>query len=158
MTTDRHRTLVGFEVGDMLVSGCAILSTAIFTGAAIYVSLVEHPARSEVTTECAIAQWRPSYRRAAMMQAALAIVATVLAIASWISGAGSSWLLAAVLIASVVPFTLVVMWPINKQLENSARETSSEQVRVLLNQWGRLHAVRSALSLAALLLMIFVAE
>ena len=93
-----------------------------------------------------------------MMQAALAIVATVLAIASWIGGAGSIWLIAAVLIASVVPFTLVVMWPINKQLENSARETSSEQVRVLLNQWGRLHAVRSALSLAALLLMIFVAE
>jgi uncharacterized membrane protein len=142
----------------MLVSGCAILSTAIFTGAAIYVSLVEHPARSEVTTECAIAQWRPSYRRAALMQAALAIVATVLAIASWFGGGGWSWLLAAVLIASVVLFTLVVMWPINKQLEAGALETSSEQVRVLLNQWGRLHAVRSALSLAALLLMIFVAE
>jgi hypothetical protein len=63
-----------------------------------------------------------------------------------------------VLIASVVPFTLVVMWPINKQLEGVGLDISSEQVRVLLNQWGRLHAVRSALSLAALLLMIFVAE
>ena len=141
----------------MLVTGCAILSTAIFSGAAIYISLVEHPARSEVTTECAIAQWRPSYRRAAVMQASLAIVATLFAIASWIGGAGWSWLLAAVIIASVVPFTLVVMWPINKQLEDGGLDASSEQVRVLLNEWGRQHAIRSALSLAALLLMIFVA-
>jgi hypothetical protein len=135
-----------------------MLSTAIFTGAALYISIVEHPARSEVTTECAIAQWRPSYRRATMMQASLAILATLFAIASWLGGAGWSWLLAAVVIASVVPFTLVVMWPINKQLEDGGLNGSSEQVRDLLNHWGRLHAVRSALSLAALLLMIFVAE
>jgi hypothetical protein len=142
----------------MLVTGCAMLSTAIFTGAALYISIVEHPARSEVTTECAIAQWRPSYRRATMMQASLAILASLFAIASWLGGAGWSWLLAAVVIASVVPFTLVVMWPINKQLEDGGLNGSSEQVRDLLNQWGRLHAVRSALSLAALLLMIFVGE
>ena len=142
----------------MLLSGYAILSTAIFTGAAIYISLVEHPARGEVTTECAIAQWRPSYKRATLMQASLAIAATVLAIASWIAGGGWSWLLAAMLIASVVPFTLVVMWPINKQLEDGGLETSSEQARGLLNQWGRLHAVRSALGLAALLVMIFVGK
>jgi hypothetical protein len=142
----------------MLVTGCAMLSTAIFTGAALYISIVEHPARSEVTTECAIAQWRPSYRRATMMQASLAILATLFAIASWLGGAGWSWLLTAVVIASVVPFTLVVMWPINKQLEDGGLNGSSEQVRDLLNHWGRLHAVRSALSLAALLLMIFVGE
>jgi hypothetical protein len=50
------------------------------------------------------------------------------------------------------------MWPINKQLEDGGLNGSSEQVRDLLNRWGRLHAVRSALSLAALLLMIFVGE
>ena len=142
----------------MLVSSCATLATAMFTGAAVYISLVEHPARMEVTTQCAISQWRPSYRRATVMQASLAVAAALLAIAAWLGGAGWAWLIAALLIGAVVPFTLAVMWPINKQLEDGGLDTSSEGVRVLLEQWGRLHAVRSGLSLAALLLMIFVAK
>jgi hypothetical protein len=41
----------------------ALLSIGLFAGAALYVSLVEHPARREYGTAPAIAEFRPSYRR-----------------------------------------------------------------------------------------------
>jgi Anthrone oxygenase len=49
-----------------------------------------------------------------------------------------------------------VMWPTNKQLEDPGLDTTNELARSLLVRWGRLHAIRSALSLVALVLMLFI--
>jgi hypothetical protein len=54
----------------------AILAATLFGGAEIYVSLAEHPARMERGTELAASVFGPSYRRAAVMQAILALTAT----------------------------------------------------------------------------------
>jgi len=139
----------------MLLADCATLATALFTGAAVYVTLVEHPARLRCSTEIAVAQWRPSYKRGTVMQASLAIVGTVLSIAAWLDGAGVVWLAAGLLLGSVVPFTLIVIAPTNHRLKDRDLDMSSDLARQLLRRWGHLHAVRSALSLIALLLMIF---
>ena len=140
----------------MLLTDGALLATALFTGAAVYVTFVEHPARMACATATAVAQWRPSYQRAKIMQASLAVLGTLLAVAAWSSGAGVVWLAAGTLIGAVVPFTLVVMWPTNKSLEDVGLDTSAERARGLLRRWGNLHAVRSVLSATALLLMILV--
>jgi hypothetical protein len=139
----------------MLLANFATLATALFTGAAVYISLVEHPARLPCPTAHAVEQWRPSYKRATDMQASLAVLGSLLAIAAWLTGTGLIWLLAGLVLGSVVPFTLVVMWPTNKQLEDAGLDTTSDLARSLLVRWGRLHAVRSVLSLLALLLMLF---
>ena len=133
----------------------ATLATALFTGAAVYISLVEHPARLSCPTAHAVEQWRPSYQRATVMQASLAVAGSLLAIAAWLTGAGLVWLLAGLVLGSVVPFTLLVMWPTNKRLEDRGLDTTGEPARSLLVRWGRLHAVRSGLSLLALILMLF---
>jgi len=52
----------------------AILCTTVFSGAAIYVNLAEHPARMACGTELAATEWAPSYKRAARMQAPLAVI------------------------------------------------------------------------------------
>jgi Domain of unknown function (DUF1772) len=139
----------------MLLANFATLATALFTGAAVYISLVEHPARLQCPTAHAVEEWRPSYKRATVMQASLAVAGSLLAIAAWLVGAGLIWLLAGLVLGSVVPFTLIVMWPTNKQLEDPDLDTTSELARSLLVRWGHLHAVRSALSLVALILMLF---
>jgi len=54
----------------------AVLSCSRFTGAAVYISLVEHPARMQCGVEIAATEFPPSYRRATVMQATCA--ATVL--------------------------------------------------------------------------------
>lgn len=139
----------------MLIQGLTILATALFAGAALYVSLVEQPARLTLPTEVAIAEWRPSYKRASIMQATLAVLGTLLGIAAGIATGGAIWIVAAFLLSAVVPFTLFVMWPSNKRLEDPALDLGSAEARELLLRWGRLHAVRTVIGVAALLLMLF---
>jgi Domain of unknown function (DUF1772) len=132
----------------------ATLVTALFTGAAIYINLVEHPARLSCGTAAALQEWRPSYKRATAMQASLAVAGALLAVAAWWSGAGASWLFGAIALGAVVPYTLIVMFPVNKRLERADLDPSSPEALRLLQTWGRLHAIRSALSFLALVLFV----
>lgn len=127
----------------------ATLACTVFAGAAIYVSLVEHPARMQCGTRTAATVWAPSYARATVMQAPLAVLSCVAGIAAWWLGAGVMWLVGALLMGSVVPFTLIVIKPTNALLLMPTRDLASAETRRLLERWGRLHAVRSVLSLAA---------
>jgi hypothetical protein len=54
------------------------------------------------------------------------------------------------LLGAVIPFTLVVIMPTNKCLLEPALDKSSEFAQQLLVRWGKLHAVRSVLSVVAL--------
>ena len=132
----------------------AILSCSVFTGAALYISIVEHPARMECGVELAVAEFRPSYRRASVMQATLAAAGLVSSIAAWLMGDVFWWAVAGVLLGSVIPFTLVVIFPTNKQLLSPMLDGRSAQARQLLGRWGASHAVRSVLSVLALLLFL----
>ena len=127
----------------------AILSTTLFCGAAIYVNLAEHPARMSCDTKTAATVWAPSYKRATLMQASLAIVGFLAGIAIWLIEGESLWLIGAALIGLVVPFTLVVIASTNRRLLEPGRDLSSNETRALLEKWGKLHAVRSVLSLFA---------
>jgi predicted dinucleotide-binding enzyme len=51
----------------------AELPRGLFAGAAIYITAVEHPARLASGTEVALKEFAPSYHRATMMHASLAI-------------------------------------------------------------------------------------
>ena len=52
----------------------ATLSAGLFAGAALYITLVEHPARMQCGTGLAVTEFGPSYKRATVMQAPLAAV------------------------------------------------------------------------------------
>jgi hypothetical protein len=139
-----------------LVEFVAVLATTIFAGAAIYVTFVEHPARMGLSTEIAAAQWAPSYQRATLMQAPLAIVGFLCGLAAWWLGAGLAWLIGALLILAVVPFTLLVIEPTtNRPLLAAGRDLRSAETRALLVRWGRLHALRSVLGLVASVVFIW---
>ena len=51
----------------------ATIAAGLFAGAAIYVNVVEHSARVSCGMEVALREFRPSYERATIMQASLAI-------------------------------------------------------------------------------------
>jgi hypothetical protein len=135
----------------------AILASALFAGAAVYINVVEHPARLSCGTEIAARQWAPSYKRATVMQATLAIVATLAGVLQWIQTGRVAWLYGAAAIFAVVPATLVVIFPTNKKLLEPSRDLASSETRVLLERWGRLHAIRSVLSVAASIVYIWTA-
>src|SRR5438876_1457207 len=97
----------------------AVLACGLFAGAAVYVSLVEHPARMACGVEIAAAEFPPSYHRGTIMQVTLAAVCLLSSIAAWLAGATSWWIIAGVLQASVSPFTLIVILPTNKHSLNT---------------------------------------
>ena len=125
----------------------ATLSCTLFTGAAIYINLVEHPARMGCGTKIAATVWAPSYRRATAMQASLAILSFLSGVLAWLVGANIMWLIGALFIGLVIPFAFIVIMPTNHRLLESGRDLESEETNELLDRWGKLHAVRSALSL-----------
>jgi uncharacterized membrane protein len=140
---------------EVLTAIVAPLATGLFAGAAVYLSLVEHPARMSCGTALALREFAPSYKRAVPMQVALALIATAAALLHWAHGGGGYWLLGATLIASVIPFTLIVIRPVNERLLGmEADDAASGEAAELLTRWGRLHAVRSALGLAAFVLFL----
>ena len=132
-----------------VVEFVAALSCTLFAGAAIYINLVEHPSRMGCGTKLAATVWAPSYKRATVMQAPLAIGSFLAGVGAWLLGAGILWLVGAVLIGLVVPFTFIAIMPTNRQLLAPGRDLASTETRALLEKWGRLHAVRSVLSFMA---------
>ena len=138
----------------MILELLATFCTAIFAGAAIYINLVEHPARVEVGTAAAVRQWRPSYRRATLMQASLALVAFLSSLGAWLLDRSMALLVGGICIGLVIPFTLIVIYPTNRQLEDPALDIGSLSTASLLAKWNRLHGVRSAASLVALVIQL----
>lgn len=130
----------------MLIGQIALLIAALFTGAALYVSTVEHPARLEAGAEAGLAQWKPSYRRARFLQGCLALIGGIIAFCLWWRSLNQLWLIGSLLLLANWPFTLLAMKRLNRRLADSEPGAESSE---LLASWGRLHAVRTLLGLAS---------
>src|SRR5262249_17487213 len=92
------------------------MCAGLFCGAALYVNLVEHPARMSCGQELAVWEFAPSYRRATIMQVSLALVGLGLGFGAT-GQLRDAWIATgAVLLGASIPFTLAFILPINKQL------------------------------------------
>jgi uncharacterized membrane protein len=133
----------------------ATLSSGLFAGAAVYINLVEHPARMQTGIRPALTEFAPSYHRATVTQVSLAIAGFLSALLAWRSRNDARWLVGGGLLVSVIPFTALVIMPTNKKLLDPETANKLELAEKLLVRWGRLHAVRSVFSLASLLIFLF---
>ena len=132
----------------MLSGQLALASAAMFAGAAVYINVAEQPARLGLDDKSALAQWKPSYAKAYAMQSGLAMVSGGFGLlAAWQTG-DWRWIAGAVLILANWPFTLLVIAPTNSKLNDISANDSGPISRALLEKWGRLHSVRSALGIA----------
>ena len=135
----------------MLVGLLALTISAVFAGAAIYVSVAEQPARLRLDDRALLQEWQPSYKRGAAMQASIAIVTCVLGLIAWWLSGGLAFLVGAVLIILPWPWTLIAMMPTNRVLEAMDAGADNPQARLLIVKWGNLHLVRVALGVLATL-------
>ena len=135
----------------MLTGQLALIAASIFTGAAAYINIAEHPARLGLDDKALLAQWKPSYARGYGMQATLAVVSGVCGLAAcWVMG-DWRWAIGAVLILANWPFTFLGIMPTNHKLNDVPIDKADAATRAMLILWGRLHAIRTFLGIAATL-------
>jgi hypothetical protein len=144
-----YPTFEKYDGAVMMLEMLATLAAGLFSGASIYINLVEHPARMQCGTAPAVAQWAPNYQRATVMQASLGAIGCLSATGAWLLGAAGTWLVGGILLGLVIPFTLIVILATNRKLLSPDLVKESPDTRRLLDRWARLHAVRSLLSFSS---------
>src|SRR6202040_4354202 len=95
----------------MTIGLLALTVAAIFTGAALYVSVVEQPARLLLDDRALLTEWKPSYKRGAAMQAPLALLGGLLGLIAWWETSHSGFLIGAIAILAPWPRTLIGIKP-----------------------------------------------
>ncbi len=135
----------------MLAGYLALTFAAAFAGAAFYINFAEHPARLELDARALLTQWKFAYRRGFLMQSTLAALSAVLGVLAVFFADSWWWLGGAILIGANWPFTWFVIMPTNRALMETPDTDADDTARGLIEQWGRLHAVRTALGVLAVI-------
>lgn len=129
----------------------AFIAAALFTGAAAYVSFVEHPARMALDDRAALTQWKPAYARGTMMQAPLALIGGLAGVGAWYRWMSVwPWLAGGILLLSIIAYTFAVIWQTNGKLKAIPLDQAGPESRALLVKWGQLHLGRTILGALAL--------
>jgi hypothetical protein len=129
----------------------ALVTAAVFAGAALYINLVEQPARLALDDAALLIEWKPAYKRATLMQAPLALAGFVFGAIAWWQSRQAPWIVGALLMLANWPVTYFIIMPTNSRLMALDPADASADARRLIIRWGSLHAIRTILSCAAVI-------
>ncbi|KAJ3099275.1 hypothetical protein HDU97_003293 [Phlyctochytrium planicorne] len=127
----------------------------LFTGGALYISAIEHPGRLR-NVRPGIRLFKDTIIPASKYQGGLAALAAITsAVTAQISG-DSIWYVGTSMGLALWGWTVALILPLNHQLLRL--EDNDEKVKEgegLLKKWGKLHAVRTGISVASFLFLTY---
>ncbi len=139
----------------MIVGALALAVAAGFAGAAVYINLVEQPARLRLDDRALLAEWKPSYKRGFALQSSLALIAGALGVIAFFIDFRWPSLVGAALVLANWPYTLAAIMPTNRALIATEPDAADASTRRHVRHWGWLHGVRSLLGLSASLFYVW---
>jgi hypothetical protein len=127
----------------------AFAAAASFLGAAIYVCLVEQPARLKLGGAAMIREWRLSNRRGTLILSVFAVVSAILAFIQFKSNGDVRYIIGGVTILASWPYAYFVMMPVNIWLWVLPPGKAVSPVRELMRDWGLLEWGHALIGFAA---------
>jgi hypothetical protein len=133
----------------MLSGLLALVFASAFAGAALYLNLVEQPARLALDDAAMMREWAPSDRRGFALLAGLALLSALAGLAAFGQGGDIRWLIGALIALASWPYSYFVVVPLNNRLLASSPGLPAADSREIVTFWGRLEWGLVAISLAA---------
>jgi len=126
----------------------ALALAAAFTGASLYINLVEQPARMALDDGALLSEWRPSDHRGVALLAGLALTAAVLGLAMFFDTHDVRWAIGALAVMLSWPYAFFAIVPMNNRiLAVSSGEPAA--ARDMVRSWGLLQYGQTAIGALA---------
>ena len=122
---------------------------SLFLGAALYINVVEQPARLALDARSMVREWVPSNRRAFVMLSSLAIISAILAYIDFARTGDVRWIIGGTVILANLPYAHYVIVPVNIWLCAIPPDAARSAARDLMRDWGLLEWGQAAIGLGA---------
>jgi hypothetical protein len=125
----------------------AFAAASAFLGAALYINLVEQPARLQLDVRSMIQEWTRSNRRGFVLLSTFAITSAILGYVQFTQSGDVRWLIGEAIILATLPYVYFVVVPVNVELWALPPDAPGAPVRNLLREWGLLEWGQTAIGL-----------
>jgi hypothetical protein len=139
----------------MIAGSLALAAAAAFTGASLYVNLVEQPARLALEDAALIEEWEDSDHRGFVLLAGLALLSAIFGFIDYKTSDDFRWLVGAATIIAAWPFMYLAIVPLNNRILALIAAEAGGEARKTIELWGRLEIGLTALGALATGLFIF---
>ena len=127
----------------------AFAVAASFLGAAIYIGVVEQPARLALSGRAMIQEWKLSNRRGTLTLSVFAVISAILAYVQFRADGDVRWIIGGITILASWPYAYFVMMPVNVWLFAISPGRAVSPARKLMRDWGLLEWGQALIGFAA---------
>jgi hypothetical protein len=127
----------------------AFAAASAFLGAALYINIVEQPARFTLDTRSMVREWVTSNRRGFLLLSVLTISSAILAYVEFGFTGDVRWIIGGTVILASWPYVYFVVVPVNILLCEVPADAPRSPARELVSEWGLLEWGQTAIGLGA---------
>jgi hypothetical protein len=131
----------------------AFAAACTFLGAALYITVVEQPARLALSPDAMVKEWQPSHRRGFVMLSVIALLAAVLAYADFATSRDVRLLAGGTVMLASWLYAFFVVVPVDVMIFSLPTGRARAAARALMREWGLLEWGQTVIAAAACVLL-----